>query len=208
MDRALRASIRRTMAVALVIAVGGAGWVLHSVTSSSHPSSARKSPAALNASDLLRAAASASAGIYLQYDGVTGPPGVTFRNDAPITSFSFGVSRVPITTSGTRGGSTPNVSDISLTHTMDKYSAPLLQRSLTGSGNDTAVLYFTEVNQKTGALVKFLEIDLGHVLISSFQTSASGATRPTESLSLNFTTITLIAHLAGSPEQTITYDLP
>jgi type VI protein secretion system component Hcp len=83
-----------------------------------------------------------------------------------------------------------------------------LQRSLTGSGNDTAVLYFTDVNTKTGALVKYLEIDLGHVLISGFQTSASGATVPTESLTLNFTTITLIAHFAGAPVQTITYNLP
>jgi type VI protein secretion system component Hcp len=207
MDRALRASIRRTLAVALVIAAASAGWVVHGVTSS-HDAGAGKSPGKLNAAELLRVAASATAGIYLQYDGVTGPPGPKYRDDAPITAFSFGVHRVPITTSGQRGGSVPSVSEIDITHVMDKYSAPLFSQSLYGGGDDTAVLYFTEINQKTGGLVKYLEIDLGHVLITSFQTSSSDAKRPVESLSLNFTSLTLIAHIAGSPQQEVSFTLP
>ena len=106
----------------------------------------------------------------------------------------------------TRSVGQPNVSDISVTHEMDKFSAPLFQESLTGSGAGNAVLYFTNLNT-SGGLVKYLEIDLPHVIVTSFSTS-SGGTTPFESLSLNFAAITLIAHLPGSPVQTVTYTIP
>lgn len=207
MDVRLRASIRRTLSVLVVVGAVSAGWVLHGVTSGSHDASARHTPENLTASDLLLAAQTAGAGIYLQYDGITGPAGPTFAQDAPISSFSFGVSRSPIETSGTRGGSAPNVSDISISHSFDKYSAPLFQQSLTGAGNSHAILYFTNLNAKNVA-VRYLEIDLTNVLVTSFQTSAGGAAPPSESISLNFTALTLTAHIAGAPVQTVTYTIP
>jgi type VI protein secretion system component Hcp len=206
MEATLRASIRRTIAVLVVVAAVSVGWMLHGVTSASHDAGARHHPANLSASDLLLAAQTASAGIYLQFDGITGPAGPTYAQDAKVQSFSFGVSRSPSTTSGTRGGSTPNISDITISHNFDKYSAPLFQQSLTGGGSNKAVLYFTSLNAKN-LPVKYLEIDLTDVLVTSFQTS-SGGTAPNESISLNVTGFTLIAHVTGAPQQTVTYTIP
>jgi type VI protein secretion system component Hcp len=205
MDHALRGAIRRTVMVAMVVAALGAGWIVHGAgDSATHASSAAHRPTRLSAGDLLLALQTATAGIYLQYDGITGPPGTTYAKDAKLGSFQFGINRAPVTTSGTIVGGTPSVSEITVTHDFDKYSAALIQESLTGTGRD-AVVYFTNLNA-TNVAVKYLEVDLSHVLVTSYSMS-SGGTNPSESYSLAFTSITLIAHVAGSPAQTVTYTL-
>jgi len=207
MDGALRGSIRKAFGVAVVVAVLGVGFVAHDVTG---PRSARPAashaPTTISASNLLRAAATASAGIYLQFDGITGPPGPSYGKDAPLDSFQFGVARSISGGTANRVIGTPQVSEITVSHATDKFSAPLLQESLTGAGTGNAVIYFTNLNV-SGQLVKYLEFDLTHAALSSFSMS-SGGTTPSESFSLNFTAFTMIAHIAGSPAQTVSYTIP
>ena len=207
MDRALRGSIRKSFGVALVVAALGVGFVVHGAAGSrpTHPAAAHASKP-ISAADLLRAASTATAGIYLQFDGVTGPAGPGYTRDAPIQSFSFGVSRSISGGTSNRVIGTPNVSDVNLMHVNDKYSAPLLQASLTGAGTGNAVIYFTKLNT-SNQVVKYLEFDLTNAALSSFQAS-SGGLAPEESLSLNFTAFTMVAHLAGAATQTVTYTIP
>jgi type VI secretion system secreted protein Hcp len=207
MDAALRRSIRKSFGIAVVVAALGVGSVVHGLggSRSAHPA-ASHAPTTISASNLLRAAATASAGIYMQFDGITGAPGLAFSNYPHIQSFQFGVSRS--ISGGTEGRviGTPHVSEITLSRATDKFSAPLLQESLTGTGTGNAVIYFTNLKDG-GNLVKYLEFDLTGAALSSFSMS-SGGDIPSESISLNFTAFTMIAHIAGSPAQTVSYTIP
>jgi len=207
MDGALRGSIRKSFGIAVAVAVLGVGFVVHGFDGSrSARPAVSHAPTKISASNLLRAAATASAGIYLQFDGITGPPGPGYGKDAQIQSFQFGVGRAISGGTANRVIGTPQVSEITMSRSTDKFSAPFLQESLTGTGTGNAVIYFTNLDV-SGTLVKYLEFDLTHAALSSFSMS-SGGTIPSESISLNFTAFTMIAHIAGSPTQTVTYTIP
>jgi type VI protein secretion system component Hcp len=207
MDGALRGSIRKSFGIAVLVAVLGVGFVVHGFdgSRSARPAAAHSSTT-ISASNLLRAASTASAGIYLQFDGITGAPGLGYANYPHMDSFQFGVGRSISGGTANRVIGTPRVSEINLSHATDKFSAPLLQESLTGTGTGNAVIYFTNLNV-SGTLVKYLEFDLTNAALSSFSMS-SGGTTPFESISLNFTAFTMIAHIAGSPPQTVSYIIP
>jgi type VI secretion system secreted protein Hcp len=162
-------------------------------------------PAKLSLAKVLSTAATASAGIYLQYDGITGAPGHRPSGYAPVNSFQFGIGRA--VTHGPGGGtaSLPNVSEITLTKSFDKYSLPLTQDSLFGNGTPNAVLYFTSLGAGGTELNTYLEIDLENVFVSGYSIS-SGGDRPSESVTLNFSKITLKSKVSGSPVE-ICYDL-
>ena len=205
MDVTLRSSIRKSIAVTLVIAAVGVGYVAHGTTGS------RRSPVGhaavstkLTAAQLLAAASAATAGIYLQYDGVTGPPGAKHTQHMPLTSFQFGTARGASISGGTRIIGKPSVSEITVTHTSDKYSVPMLNESLRGEGTGNAVIYLSNVNSG-GKLIDLLEFDLGHAAVTSYSTSSGGSV-PSESFSLNFLTITVTARFV-SPAQTVSYNL-
>ena len=207
MDGALRGSIRKSFGIAVVVAAVGVGFVVRGFDGSqSARPAASHAPTKISASDLLRAAATASAGIYLQYDGITGAPGLGYSNYAPIQSFQFGVGRSISGGTANRVIGTPHVSEITMSRSTDKFSAPFLQDSVTGTGTGNAVIYFTNLNI-SGQLVKYLEFDLTKAALSSFSMSSGGST-PSESISLNFTAFTMIAHFAGSPPQTVSYIIP
>lgn len=207
MDVALRGSLRKSFGIAVVVAAVGVGYVVHGYGGSPAPRpAASHAPTKISASNLLRLASTATAGIYLQFDGITPAPGLGYGNYPQMTSFQFGVGRSVSNSSANRVIGTPSVSEITLTHSNDKFSAPLLQQSLTGTGTGNAVIYFTSLNG-TGSLVKYLEFDLTNAALSEFSTS-SGGTAPSESVALSFTAFTMIAHISGSPAQTVTYTIP
>jgi type VI protein secretion system component Hcp len=156
----------------------------------------------LTASDLLLAATTATKGIHLEFDGVTGVASTTHTNHALVHSFSWGASS-PAPVAGGGGVGRPNVADISITKTFDKYSLPLLRTQLTGAHTAHAILYFTGVNT-AGVAFDYLEIDLTDVFITSFQTS-SGGDFPTESASMTFGSITFKSHIPGQVAQTLTF---
>jgi len=205
---AIRKSIRRVSVVALVVVALGVGFAVGGRGSSStRPRSAAPAPTRkLSVSDLLLAASTAT-GLHLHYQGVTsGGVLADHSNDIPIESFSYGNQRsFSNPSAGPRVGSTPSVSEINLSHQNDKFSLPLLNQSLRGSTGANASLFFTDLSGPGGTPFDFLEIDLTQTLISSFQMS-SGGDLPTESISLNFVTMTFKYRISGGPTTTVAWN--
>ena len=205
MDGALRASVRKSFAVTLLVLALGVGYVAHgSGGSKAARPAAKASHANITKAQLLAAAATATAGVSLQFDGITGPPAVGHTNHMPLTSFQWGVGRGSTIGSGTRSVSAPSVQEITVTHNGDKYSAPLLDASLRGTGSGNAIIYINNVNVG-GQTVNYLEFDLTGALITSYSAS-SGGDNPSESISLSFTAITMKAHY-GAATQTVSWNL-
>jgi type VI secretion system secreted protein Hcp len=160
----------------------------------------------ISADDLLLAVAKGKGTISLAYTGVTAPPGPVHTDHAPMNSFQWGVGRgisSPTSGGGPREASTPSVSEITMTHMADKYSAGFLKESLVGV-DSTAVIYFSNVTVGT-TTVDSIEMRLDNTMISGFSMS-SGGDLPSESLSLNFTKFTLRAQLGGT-DTTVTYNI-
>jgi type VI secretion system secreted protein Hcp len=206
MNHALRVSIRKSFVVTLTVAVLGVGYAGYQALGGSLPGhrASTSAPTRFTASDLLKIAAAAQAGIFLQFDGVTGPPAGQHGAHATITSMSFGVGRNASISGGVRTVSKPSVSEINLSHEADKYSVPFLNESLRGSGAGNAVLYFTKLND-LGKGVNYIEFDLEGALVTGYQASAGSPAAPSESISLNFTKFTMKALFGTS--QSVSYDL-
>jgi type VI secretion system secreted protein Hcp len=184
--------------------VGSGSPVRHLGAAAAAPKVAPK-PTKLTAADLLLAATTATKGIHLEFDMVTGAPSTVHTNHAVVKSFSWGVS-TPAPLAGSGGGSArPAVSDISIGKVFDKYTLPLLKTQLKGVHTPHAVLYFNGVNA-SGVAFDYLELDLSDVFITSYQTS-SGGDFPSESLSMTFDAITLKAHIPGQVAQTLTFNI-
>jgi type VI secretion system secreted protein Hcp len=185
--------------------VGNALGGERAVSGSAHTSTltAKLTPAQLLAT------ATTATGIHLRYAGITtGPLLPTHDNDIQIQSFQFGTSRSISSAAGgaARTAGTANVSEISLTHQTDTFSLALLRAALKGpTPGVTAQLYFTNLSGTGGAPLDYLEIDLGQTLVSSFSMSSGGDT-PSESISLNFVTMTFRYQVAGSPVQMVSYN--
>lgn len=134
------------------------------------------------------------AAIYLKLGTLEGD--VTAKNYEKwieVNSVQFGVGRgISSPVGGTREASAPSISEITLTKTMDKSHAGLFARAVGtqgGSSGETAQLYFVRTDPK-GGLETYYKIDLSEALVSGFSVS-SGGDLPSESLSLNFTKITV-----------------
>ena len=208
MDLALRSSIRKLLVVALIVTALAVGYIAHSGGGAS-PARPLGGPVAtkkLSAADLLLAASTAQ-GLHMRYTGITtGALNASHTNDIPLDSFQFGLSRAVSLGGAGRSVGKASVSEITLSHQTDKYSMPLLSASLKGT-NATANLYFTNLAGVGGAPFDYLEIDLGQTLISGFSMS-SGGDNPSESISLNFVTITFHYKIAGTTTvQTVQYNL-
>jgi type VI protein secretion system component Hcp len=194
--------------VLLVLTLFGVGYLVRAgVDSSGRPHVAPVPTRKLTASDLLLAASSAE-GIHLRYQGITtGALNSQHSNDIPITSFSFGVHR-PATTSsaGARTLGKARQTEVTVTHTLDEFSLPLLNASIKGSPV-AASLYFTDLSGIEGADLDYLEFNLGATVITDYSTS-SGGDRPNESLALNFTSMTVKYRIGngGGPLNSVTYN--
>jgi type VI secretion system secreted protein Hcp len=211
MDLIVRRRLWRAFLVPLVALALIIGFVIYTQTGGSavRHTGAPAAPAAhvpvkkLTAGDLLLAASTAQ-GIHLQYDGVTGGASTTHTNHITATSFQWGLGvQAPPVTGGTAGK--PSLSDITLTKQTDKYTVPLLTKSFGAKRVLQARVYFTGVNT-SGVDFDYLEFDLKNVFITGFSLS-SGGDNPSESLSLNYTALTIVAHIAGAPAQTVSYNL-
>lgn len=104
-------------------------------------------------------------------------------------SLQFGVGRA-ITTSGggqDRETSNPSFSEVTITKSMDKASTELMMQAACGKSLGKAEIHFIQTG---GADVKgqvYLKVELGEAIVSSYSMS-SGGERPSESVSINFTT--------------------
>jgi type VI secretion system secreted protein Hcp len=150
--------------------------------------------------------------IYVKYEGIKGDVTAEGYTDFfEVQSFQWGVGRgigSPLGGSKDREASTPSVSEITVTKTQDNATTELLRQALWGEGKKVEIKFTKTDKDKFEA---YLEIDLEECMISGYSAS-SGGDRPTESLSLNFTKITLnniemaSKNEAGSPDR-VYYDL-
>jgi type VI secretion system secreted protein Hcp len=209
---AIRNSIRRLSVVALVVVALGIGFVIggRGGASSTGHRSAAPAPTktrTLGVADLL-AAASTATGIHLHYQGITsGASTSDHSNDIPIQSFSYGNQRSFSNPSvGPRQGSTPSVSEITLSHQNDKYSLPILNVSLRGNPGANASIFFTDLSAPGGLPFDYLEVDLTGTQVSGFQMS-SGGDVPSESFSLNFLTMSFKYRISGGTTTTVNWNL-
>jgi type VI secretion system secreted protein Hcp len=164
-------------------------------------------PAGVDASDLLLAAATARSGIFLEWDGVTGGPGLDHSNHARVASVELGAQNAGSPIGGGGGVGKVSLSDISLVRTMDKYSPGLYKAVLDGRLVRNVVLYFAKAAVK-GQPVDYLRFEFEDVMMKSDHLSAAKASIPTESLSFTFVKIKMTAQFAGmAGPQTISFDL-
>jgi type VI secretion system secreted protein Hcp len=130
---------------------------------------------------------------FLKLDGITGEStDAGYTGQIEIESFSIGASQAAMSSTSAVGGLTgarADLTDLSISKSLDKSSPTLFNYCTTGKHIKTATICVCGANE---AKEVYLQYDLTDVVISSISTSgASGGVRPSESVSLRFATITV-----------------
>ena len=129
--------------------------------------------------------------IFLRLDGIEGEAtNSDFENQIVVTSFSHGMSILaPTGGSSGPGTSKPTFTDLTITKSLDKASPLLYLNCAQGKVIKTATL--TLCQQDEDKTTVFYTIKLGQVLVTSVRSSGNsgGDSRPTETITLNFSTI-------------------
>jgi len=124
------------------------------------------------------------------YGSITGDVTTAgFETWTELGSFQWGVGRgVGSAMSGamSRESSIPSISEIVVTKNMDSASPGLWTDSVAGMFNSKVTITFTTTSQ--GQTEKFLSYEMTDAGLSGYSVS-SGGDMPTESLSINFATI-------------------
>lgn len=137
-----------------------------------------------------RKAAAAGDPIYMQYGTVQGDVTASgYEHWIELNSFQFGVTTPIDQATGAVAGH-PQLSNVKVTKGFDSASPFLFRDSLSGTGTPVTIDFLKVSN---GILVKYLEYKLEHVLITSYSVS-SGGDRPSESLALDFSKITMTSY--------------
>lgn len=130
---------------------------------------------------------------FLKVDGIPGESMDDKHKDwIQIASYSFGETQRATATSATAGGAAAQrvaMQDFKFTKVTDKASPKLFLACASGQHIKTVVL---EVSRAGGDKLKFLEIKLENVVVSSFVNlgnSGSALALPMEEISLNFAKI-------------------
>ena len=129
--------------------------------------------------------------IYMKFGDIKGQVKTDgFKDWIECGSFQFGIGRGVTSGEGgqQRESSNPSVSEIVLTKVYDAASSGLFQDSLKGNFNTKVNIKFTSTS--AGKVATFLTFDLEECGLSGYSWS-SGGDNPSESLSLNFTKITM-----------------
>lgn len=130
--------------------------------------------------------------IFMKYDTITGDVTTQgFEKWIAVNSFQWGVGRgIGSATAGStsRESSTPSISEIVVTKSTDSASVKLVQDGTAGELNHPVTISFTSTT-KTETL-EFLKYELENVGLSGYSVS-SGGDMPSESLSLNFSKVTM-----------------
>ena len=132
--------------------------------------------------------------IYMNYDSAPGPVTAAGHEKwIELNSFQWGVGRgisMIVGDNTTRDSSTPSISEIVVTHEFDDSSINLFDLSVSGATGKTVKIDFvrTAVGQANPEV--YVHYELENTLISGYSIS-TGGDRPTESISLNFTKITM-----------------
>lgn len=151
--------------------------------------------------------------IYMKFGSVDGSVTTKgFEKWIELGSCQLGVSRNVTTAargSMNREASEPSFSEVVVTKTQDTSSVKLMEDAWGGDLNTKVVIKFT-TTVKNGVNT-FLTYELEKCGVSSFSFSSHSEGNPMESLSLNFTKITVAhtgmdAKVGGSPVR-VSYDL-
>lgn len=125
--------------------------------------------------------------MFIKFDGVDGEStDKKHAKEIDVLSYSWGVSNSGTTHIGGGGGAgKANFQDLSFVKYVDKASPNLFMAAATGKHFDSVKL---TIRKAGGAdALEYLVYELTEVLITSYQTGASGGEdRQTESISLNF----------------------
>lgn len=124
---------------------------------------------------------------YLKLDGIKGESqGKDHKDEIDIMSWSWGMTQSGTTHLATGSGAgKANFQDISLTKIVDHSTAALVQYCTTGKHIASGVLSCYKASGDSR--VKFFEIELKKILVSSFSTGGvSEGDQQTENFSLNF----------------------
>ena len=146
--------------------------------------------------------------IYMEYTGIKGDVTAAGHEKwIECNSLQWGVGRgitsPQVGGSADREGSSPSVSEITLTKTSDCASSNLLRESLWGEGKKVTI-HICKTEKAGFEIIQ--EFILDSTMISGFSMS-SGGDRPTESLSLNFTKIQSKMVPMGADNETGTPDI-
>ncbi len=151
--------------------------------------------------------------VYMQVDGVKGDVEEAGHKDwIQLNSIQWGVGRgvgSPKSSAKDRESSEASVSEITVSKVNDNSSTGLMRLAMWGKGKKVKIdLTRTGDNKQQ---IAYLSYELEDVLFSGYSVS-SGGDRPSETLSLNFTKITLNnldskdTNEDGSPDR-VQYDL-
>jgi type VI secretion system secreted protein Hcp len=136
--------------------------------------------------------------IYLEYDGGKVKGDVTesgHKDWIEVNSFQWGVGRgiaSPTGGSKDRESSAPSVSEITVSKAQDAATGKIITEAFQGEGVK-ATIDFCKTDK--GKLEVYLQFKLEDVMISGYSVS-SGGDRPSESVSLNFSTVEIIPYVA------------
>jgi type VI secretion system secreted protein Hcp len=148
--------------------------------------------------------------IYMKYANIKGPVTTEgFKDWIELHSFQWGAGRAIGSARGTfhsREHSAPSLSEVTVTKQTDLSSPKLFLESVAGKLDNKVTLKFTTTSK--GKTETFLTYELTKAGLSGYSLSSSGD-MPTESLRLNFTTITktFADPAAGGSPETVGYDL-
>ena len=154
--------------------------------------------------------------IYMNYNNLAVKGNVTaegYANWIRLDSMSFGVGRYISMEAGhmaNRESTRPNITEVSVSKSMDSASSGLFKESLTGSAGIKVVI--DVVRTSADKLDKFVTYELENVMISNYSVSASAESAPSENITMSMGKITMSytaadgAHKGGTPER-IGYDL-
>jgi type VI secretion system secreted protein Hcp len=151
--------------------------------------------------------------IYLNYDGIPGDVTTTGHEKwIEVHSFQWGVGRgitSPVGGAADREGSTPSVSEVVITKDTDQSSPNFLRASLgIGPGAEGKTILIDFCKTDAAQPEPYLQFELDNTLVSGFSMS-SGGDRPSESVSLNFTKVTMnnigmgAANETGTPDRAV-----
>lgn len=130
--------------------------------------------------------------IYMKYAAIDGAVTTEgYSKWIELNSLQWGVGRgigSAARGSASREGSEPSLSEITVTKAMDVASVKLIQDAWGGELNNSVKIKFTSTTK--GTVTEYLTYELDNVGLSGYSVS-SGGDQPSESLSLNFTKITI-----------------
>lgn len=127
--------------------------------------------------------------IFLKLDGIEGEATASgFEKQITVTSFSHGITTPAAPAGGGGTTSKPTFTDLTITKSLDK-ATPLLCLNC-AQGKNIASATLTLCKQDQDKTTVFYTIKLSQVLITSVQSGGgSGDTRPSETITLNFSAI-------------------